>query len=130
MRWKRWLWLGLVACACGCNGEDAARLTRIGNKLAAKFENATGGARGRLAGGWQAVRGSLSESTLDSRVAMRLRWDKWLAGSDVRVRSAGPGVVRLEGAVPDGAHRQRAVDLARSTLGVEKVEDALSPGGP
>jgi osmotically-inducible protein OsmY len=130
MRWKRWLWLAVAACAGGCAPEDRERLTRIGSKLSARFDHATGGARGRLAGGWQAFRGSLSDSTLDSRVATRLRWDKWLAGSDVTVRSAGPGVVRLEGAVPDAAHRQRAVDLARSTLGVEKVDDALTPSGP
>jgi osmotically-inducible protein OsmY len=72
------------------------------------------------------VRGSLSETTLDSRVTTRLRWDRTLADADIHVSSPIPGTVQLEGTVPDLIRRRRAVDLAQSTQGVEKVLDKLT----
>ena len=120
----RWLCLALACAAAGC-GQDADCLARVGTKSAAKLGAMTGGARARLSDGWQAVRGSVGEATLNSRVAVRLRWDKELAGADVQVQSSGPGVIRLQGTVADLAQRQRAVSLARSTQGVEAVTDEL-----
>jgi osmotically-inducible protein OsmY len=119
-----WLCLALACAAAGC-GKDADCLARVGRKSAAKVEAVTGAARAQLSDGWQAVRGSVGEATLNSRVAVRLRWDKYLAGADVRVHSPGPGVIRLQGTVADLAQRQRAVSLARSTQGVETVTDEL-----
>jgi osmotically-inducible protein OsmY len=75
------------------------------------------------------VRGSLGDAALGSRVAARLRWDRYLAESDIRPRSQEPGVVILDGTVPDTAHRRRALELARSTLGVEQVVDELKVAG-
>ncbi len=57
---------------------------------------------------------------------VRLRWDKDMSGSDVQVRTVGPGVVELRGSVTDLAQRIRAVQLARTTEGVENVLDALT----
>jgi hypothetical protein len=121
-----WLGLGAAALAGGCGREDADRLGRIGRKAAARLEEATGGPRGKLANGWAAIRGSLGDTTPDSRVALRLRWDKALAGSDVRVTSPVPGTIRLQGKVASLDQRQRAVGLAETTEGVEKVVDELS----
>ena len=123
-RWGRWLCLALACAAAGC-GQDADCLARVGTKSAAKLGAMTGGARARLSDGWQAVRGSVGEATLNSRVAVRLRWDKELAGADVQVQSPAPGVIRLRGTVANLAQRQRAVALARSTQGVEVVTDEL-----
>jgi osmotically-inducible protein OsmY len=127
-RQGRWLCLALACAAAGC-GKDADCLARVGKKSAAKVEAMTGGARARLSDGWQAVRGSVGEATLNSRVAVRLRWDKDLAGADLHVHSPRPGVIRLEGTVADLPQRQRAVALARSTQGVENVEDLLTLPG-
>jgi osmotically-inducible protein OsmY len=124
----RWVLLGLV-CVGGCKAKDTDTLVRIGRKTAARLDAATGGARGKLAGGVQAVRGSLSDSTPDSRVALRLRWDRYLAKAQVKVSLESPGVVVLEGTIRDTGYRQRAVDLAGSTLGVERVVDKLTVGG-
>ncbi len=120
----RWLCLALLGLAAGC-GKDADCLARVGKKSAARLDAVTGGARARLADGWQAVRGSVGEATLDSRVAVRLRWDKELAGADLQVSSPAPGGVRLQGTVADLRQRQRAVALAQSTQGVEVVTDEL-----
>jgi osmotically-inducible protein OsmY len=118
------LCLALACAAAGC-GKDSDCLARVGRKSAAKVEAMTGAARARLSDGWQAVRGSVGEATLNSRVAVRLRWDKDLAGADIQVHSPGPGVIRLQGTVADLPQRQRAVALARSTQGVEAVTDEL-----
>jgi osmotically-inducible protein OsmY len=116
--------------AAGCGREDADRLARVGHKTAEKFEEVTAGARAKLVNGWNAVRGSLSEATTDGRVALRLGWDKSLGGADVRVSSPSPGVVRLQGAVADVEQRRRAVNLAETTQGVEKVVDELTVARP
>jgi osmotically-inducible protein OsmY len=115
----------LLLAVAGCKARDTDTLARIGQKSAARLTTAAGGPHGPVADGWQALRGSLSEGSLDSQVAIRLRWDRYLAGANVRVRSPASGVVRLQGTVPDAAHRQRALELAHSTAGVEQVLDEL-----
>jgi osmotically-inducible protein OsmY len=128
MKWKRtWALLALLVCGCGQN--DVATLRRLGGKASEQFRLATGLSRGRLAGGMQAVRGSLGNK-IDSRVAARLSWDKYLEKAEIRVRSPAEGTVRLEGTIPDASHRQRAVDIAGSTLGVEKVVEELEVRPP
>ncbi len=123
--WRKGGWLALVLLAAGCSREDTDRLGRVGRLTAAKLDAATGGARNKLFSGWQAMRGSLGESTPESRVFLRLRWDKMLAGSHIRVLAAAPGVVRLEGSVVTFDQQSRAVGLAHTTEGVEEVIDAL-----
>ncbi len=120
--------LGLALAACGCS-QDADRIARVCHKTAAKFDGVTENMRGKLQNGWGAVRGSVSETSLDSRVAMRLRWDKDMNGAEVQVRLAGPAVVELHGTVADLTQRTRAVQLARTTTGVENVRDALTIEG-
>ncbi len=123
--WRRG-WLALMILAAGCSRADTARLGRVGQLTVAKLAAATGSARGRLASGLQAIRGSLSETTPESRVALRLRWDRLLAGTHLRVSSPSPGVVRLEGTYSNFDQRSRAVGLAHTTEGVEEVVDALT----
>jgi osmotically-inducible protein OsmY len=121
----RWAWLGAALLSCGC-GKDADRLSRMCSLTAAKIEAMTGGFRAKLTNGLQAARG---ETGLDSRVATRLRWDKAMDGADVRV-SITDGVVQLEGTVVSAEQQRRAVDLATTTTGVEKVESKLKVGAP
>jgi osmotically-inducible protein OsmY len=117
--------LVLLLAAGGCS-QDADRMARVCQKTAAKFDSVTGGMRSKLNNGWGAVRGSVSEASLDSRVALRLRWDVDLTGAEIQVRPAGAGIVELRGTVADLAQRTRAVHLARTTTGVENVLDALT----
>ncbi|HEY7152804.1 MAG TPA: BON domain-containing protein [Gemmataceae bacterium] len=117
--------LGLALAVCGCS-QDADRLGRVCHKVAAKFDGVTEGLRGKLHNGAGAVRGSLSEASLDSRVALRLRWDKDMTGAEVQVSAVGPGVVELRGTVADLRQHRRAVQLAETTVGIEKVLDYLT----
>jgi osmotically-inducible protein OsmY len=119
-----WLPAALIGLCFGCTNQDADRLARVGRTVAAKAEELTGGANGKLAAGWQAVRADLDEMALDSRISARLRWDKSLANAQIRIHTQG-GEVELLGTVNDPAQRQRAVELAESTIGTEKVVDKL-----
>jgi hypothetical protein len=118
-----------VACA-GCKARDTEALARLCQKAGHKFEALAGGPDGRLSGGWHAVRGAMGDAALDSRVATRLRWDRYLADADIQVSQDGPGTVALHGEVTDASHRQRALELARSTAGVEQVLDHLTVAAP
>lgn len=122
-----WLLAALLGLA-GCSNEDAEQLVRVGKVTAAKVEALTGGPD-KLLGGWQAVRGDLSELGLDARVAGRLRWDKALAGVRIEV-SARDGRVELKGVVRDLEQRRRAVELAESTVGADKVSDLIEVKAP
>jgi osmotically-inducible protein OsmY len=122
---RRWVMLGVAILVSGCGRDDIDRLGRVGTKAAAKFEAMTGGARGKLVNGWTALRGSLGETTPDSRVALRLRWDRGLAGIEFEVSSPTAGEVRLRGVVADEDQHRKAIGLAQETEGVEKVVDEL-----
>lgn len=123
-RLRHGLVLSMMLMMCGCS-QDADRLARVFHKASAKFDGVTEGLRDKLHNGWGAVRGSASETRLDSRVALRMRWDSDMAGAVVQVRLAGPGVVELTGDVADLTQRRRAVELANTTAGVESVLDRL-----
>ena len=114
----------LAACLAGCTGEDTDRLARVGHKLIEKAEAATGNADGKISSGLLAVRGGLDQPGLAGRVAARLRWERILAAAKIDVTESG-GTVELTGTVPEQAQKQRALELAESTAGVEKVTDSL-----
>jgi hypothetical protein len=120
------LWPWLVVVAGGCSGQDAEHLTRVYQRLGENLDAVTGGARGKLAGGWEAARASWHAPAVDGRVSARLRWDRNLAGAEIEVDSPSPGVIRLRGTVRDLDQRRRVVDLAGSTFEVEKVVDELT----
>jgi osmotically-inducible protein OsmY len=121
---RQGLVLSLALTSCGCS-EDADQLARVFQKTFAKFDGLTEGLRDKLHNGWGAVRGSVSETSLDSRVSLRVRWDSDMAGADVQVRLAGPGAIELTGIVADLTQRRRAIELAHTTAGVESVLDRL-----
>jgi len=125
---KRWSLAALALLVCGCGGQDVDRLGRFCSMTAGKFTDMAGGSHGKLANGWDAVCGAISETTPEARVAVRLRWDKALTNADIQVQPAGPGVIRLQGNVIDAAQQQRAGEVAESTQGVEQVVNELVIG--
>jgi osmotically-inducible protein OsmY len=128
--WPGWLLVGLALLVTGCAKEDTERLASVGHKVALQAEALTGN-DGKLSRGWQAMRGEWSEPALDARVGLRLRWDNSLAGAQIQVTTSA-GAVELKGTVRDLTQRRRALEVAESTAGVEKVTDALevSAGQP
>jgi hypothetical protein len=114
----------LSLAIAGCSAEDTDGLARVARLSAAKVEEMTGGAPDKFADSLTTMRANWNELALDARVALRLRWEKDLQGTDIRVH-AGGGIVELKGTVRDLPQRQRAVQLARSTVGVADVVDSL-----
>jgi osmotically-inducible protein OsmY len=127
--WRFCVPLLVFAVLAGCNQEDAERMARVGRKLTTRAEALTADQDGGLKKGWQAVRDGWQGTTLAGRVAARLRWDKKLADSQIQTSAAGT-TVELRGAVHDLEQRRRALDLAESTTGVEKVTNALEIAAP
>jgi hypothetical protein len=114
----------LLAVVAGCTREDSDRLARVGRKAAEKTKWLRCDLGTNLVPGWQGLRSNLDEAGLDARVACRLRWDRSLADLPIEVHAHGR-VIELKGTVHDLNERCRAVELAESTLGVEKVKDLL-----
>ena len=127
---KLFLFTGMALFAfvlSGCSDQDTERLGRIGRKVSEKFDDMTGGADGKLAQSFHAMRANWDDVALDARVMARLRWDKTLADAQIQVSASG-GTVELKGTVNHLEQRRRAVELAESTAGVEQVSDLLVIG--
>jgi osmotically-inducible protein OsmY len=71
------------------------------------------------------ARAKVDELGTEGRVYGRLRWDKALAGSTLDVQAAG-STITLIGTVPNQSAREKAITLARDTVGVTNVVDQLS----
>jgi osmotically-inducible protein OsmY len=130
MQRKHWLCLmsGLfLISSSGCSSGDRERLALIWHKVGDHLDELTQGARQRLSIGWNAIEArSEPQSVLRERVAGRIRSDKGFAESSIEVEVQGTTVI-LRGQAPDVAGRQRAVELAKNTLGVEEVTDEMGP---
>jgi hypothetical protein len=113
-----------MALLGGCDRQDADRLADMGRKAAGHLEHASGGAQGKLASGLQGLLPGGCD-TLDGRVSARLRWDKHLIGTQIQVHLKGE-VIELRGTVTNQEQKQRAVQLAEMTAGVQRVSDLLS----
>ncbi|SRR5260370_32767159 len=123
--WTAFAVLAVTSLAGGCSSQDSEGLKRVCHKATERGQDLTGGSHSKLATTWQALRGSAGANAIDSRVAIRLSWDKTLAAADIRVTVSEPGVVKLEGTITDQGQRGRAVELAKATQGVTDVVDAL-----
>ncbi|MBY0513129.1 MAG: BON domain-containing protein [Gemmataceae bacterium] len=117
--------VALFVLVVGTNFErsDGDRLATISRLAAARVRGALPPAE-RLAGPVNALKKELP-ARLDDRVRARLESDRKLEGIAFQV-SADGGTVTLRGVVPDEAAHDRAVELTRTTSGVEHVIDELA----
>lgn len=113
----------VIVSAVASQAQDGP-LRRAGRAL----DNTGKNIRARVEG--EVVRGEITaqERDLLARVTNRIRWDKKLANSVLQIRVDVEGAVVLRGSVVDKAAKDRAVDLADSTVGVTKVIDELAVG--
>ena len=112
----------LVIASTAISQAQDGPLRRTGRAL----DNAGKNVRARVEG--EVVRGQISaqERDLLARVTTRIRWDKKLVDSLLQIEVQPDGTVILRGSVLDAAAKNRAVDLAESTVGVTKVVDELA----
>ena len=76
--------------------------------------------------GWASLRQAVNRMGVQGRVYSRLRWDKAIATAEIDVDVEQEGVVTLSGALDSAQAKQKAVELARDTVGVRRVIDRLS----
>lgn len=104
--------LALVAGACRGNEDERAR-------------SAANEAGERAQAGARQVRDATGDGWLTTKIQAQYFADQEVKGRNVDV-TARDGVVTLSGAVESERARQRAVEIARGTDGVQRVEDQLS----
>ncbi len=113
--------VALLIAACGCNRHDAEVISRIGRKVAGHAKASAGEVGGKIDLSWA---GSLREPSLQEKIHDRLRYENTLTdiAFDVRVKDKE---VELKGTVNTPSQRQRAIELAETVAGVERVIDSL-----
>lgn len=67
----------------------------------------------------------MSHTAADGRVVARMLWDQSLCEVEIQVQLVDRGTVRLMGNVT-ADQKRRAVEIAQTTQGVEKVVDELT----
>jgi len=124
---------GLVAAitmaSSGCDNEEVERVNRVGQKVSEKCQTVLIGSENSLSSSLEAMRTNWNEAALDTRVSLRLRWEKNLSDTAIKV-SVTEGVVELKGTLTNENQRQTALSLAQSTTGVESVKDEMTVSAP
>lgn len=105
---------------------DAQILTRVGKVAANKIGDAMPESS-KMAGPVNALRTN-DLLPVSERVKLRMRTDKSMEGANILVIVEG-GEVKLRGEVKNASQRIRAVELAQSTSGVDKVTNELVEPG-
>ncbi len=106
----------VVVFVAGCNRQDTECLSRIGRKLAAHAKAGTGEIGAKIDLSWASKR----EPSLQDKVHDRLRFENTLTDVAFEVRVNGKEI-ELKGNVKTALQRQRAIELAETVAGVEKV---------
>ena len=119
MRRSRFIALIFVLGA-GCNRQDVDGLGRIGRKVLDRTQGAVSPLREKFD---HTLKG-IGAVGLKDRVLQRLQWDKGLADANFEIVVAD-GEVELKGTLKRAEQRRRAVELAETTVGVERVTDHL-----
>ncbi|MGV3483497.1 MAG: BON domain-containing protein [Planctomycetaceae bacterium] len=113
---------------CGtARAQDSTRAPDgIGERIGQQLDEGINRLSSELREGWASLRQSVDRMGVQARVYSRLRWDKQIATMDIDIDSGDAGVVTLRGRVRSAAAKAKAVELARDTVGVERVVDELA----
>jgi hypothetical protein len=113
----------MTATLVGCSDADAQKISNVSKRTLQRAEEFTTTTREKFKKSLRPP--DRSSTSLDAalRVQHRLRWDSSLQGTDIRVNLSGENLV-LSGAVQE-TQRQRAIEIAESTVGVGKVVDTM-----
>jgi hypothetical protein len=120
MRKALLLIVAIVPLTTGCDSHDGDRLARVGRKVTQKVEalipqrSPFGNSIG------------LGKSpSVEERVRERFKSDRHLAPQAIEITAEG-GIIHLKGTVDREVLQRRAVEIAESTIGVDKVVDELA----
>ena len=108
----------LIPLAAGCDSQDGDRLARVGRVVTNKVQ--------ALAPSRTPFADSIAlNQNPEDHVRSRIRSDRYLLAQSIDV-SADGGTVHLKGSVDQEVLKRRAVEIAESTVGVDKVIDELN----
>ena len=113
--------IALAFFVVGCNRQDAECLSRMGRKVSAHAKASTGELGSKIDLGWVGMK---REPSLQDKVQDRLRFENTLTDITFEV-TVKDKQVELKGIVKTPSQRQRAIELADTTVGVEKVIDSI-----
>ena len=113
-------------------GLAAAEPQRSGEPIGDSISRGVRQVESKLRETWAEIQRGTQRMTVEARVYARLYWDKSLVNATLAIEGRDDGVVVLKGSVPSVAAQQRAVELAQSTVGVNKAIDqlAVAPAPP
>ena len=114
-----------------------AQQPKTGETLSEKVEDAVEGIKRSattsesLQEQYQKIRASVHDMGVQTRVYSRLHWDKDLNNSKLELEFK-EGTVTLHGTVKSLVAKAKAAELARDTVGVDRVDDHLTiePASP
>lgn len=127
---RRGLALALITSAiCFSYSGPAVSQEGIGEQLGERFDRGISRLGEEVREGWASLRESINNMGVQARVYSRLRWDKDLAGAKLEVDDVEDddtgGAVVVRGEVDDDAAKEKAIKLAKDTVGVKRVVDAI-----
>ena len=118
----------------GCEKEDPEHLANVAHKVATRAEPLVDRVDAQWIQRFRAVPESAPvpppvavpqvEADAVARVTARLRYEKTLANTSIQVVASESGI-ELKGKVQNAAQKKRAVQLAESTTGVDRVTESL-----
>lgn len=114
----------------GCSKQDKEIFSSVGRKVAIKVEDSTGPARKKVEASLKTLRGGILEGSLEDAIQFRFKTDKELHREAIEVVNKGEGAILLKGELTDLGMKGRAIALAQTTRGVEKVEEEFSEKKP
>lgn len=97
----------------------------IGERIGAEIDEGLSQLGSEVREGWQSLRQGVNNMGIQARVYSRLRWDKNLAGAELDVDVPEDGVIALRGRVKDAAAKEKAIQLAQDTVGVDRVLEGI-----
>jgi osmotically-inducible protein OsmY len=115
------LLVGFALVAAGCNRQDVDGLGSISRKVLERTQSAVAPLRDNFE---RTLKDIGVGAGLKERVQQRLLCDKALAAATIDISVKG-AEVELRGTLKSEDQRRRAVDLAETTVGVERVVDQL-----
>ena len=120
---KKACWfVAVLLTGSGCSKTDPDTLATIGRKLADRSYLVSD----NLEQTWTQLSGRL---VLENRVKTRLHWDRALAEASIEVHATDKAV-ELKGTLSSQEQVRRAVELAESTVGVDRVVNSLQVERP
>jgi hypothetical protein len=118
---------GAVLCLMsGALLSPAVAQEGIGEKIGERIDRGLRKIGSELRQEWAEIRRSVERMGVQGRVYSRMRWDKNLQGASINIEVAEEKIVVLQGKIPSDAAKQKALELARDTVGVESVVDELT----